>query len=208
MLFATIALVALLTGAAAGWISERIGSWRPLPLQAATALEEQAKPVPPFSLVDDSGKVFDNSRLAGRWTFMFFGYTHCPDICPTTLSILDEAHRSIGKRGMGANTQVAFVSVDPKRDTPGKLKEYVDYFNPEFVGVTGNQPALNELTRALGILHSKVPNPSGGAYLMDHSASILLIAPSGELVALFSAPHKPDLLVRDFHKLRDYYDRG
>lgn len=207
--FILFAGIALLAGAAAGWINGRIVAPQSLHLRAATALREQAKPLPAFELTDEAGNVFDNSRLAGRWSFLFFGYTHCPDICPTTLSTLDQAMQSLAEQGFAANTQVVFVSVDPKRDTPAKLKDYVDYFNPKFVGVSGGRYALNRLTRGLGILHTRVPNPDHeGAYLMDHSASILLISPQGELVALFSAPHKADWLALDFHELRDYYEQG
>jgi protein SCO1 len=207
LLLASIALLALLAGAAAGWISERLSEPQPPQLQAATALGKQPKPLPAFSLVDDTGKAFDNDRLAGRWSFLFFGYTHCPDICPATLSTLDAAIQSIADQGGAQDTQVVFVSVDPQRDTPEKLKEYVNYFNPKFVGVTGKQAALERLTRALGILHMRVPNPnSRGAYLVDHSASILLINPEGKLVALYGAPYKARWLASDFQKLRDYYN--
>lgn len=202
-----IALLALFGGVAAAWITDRIGTPRPPQLQAATPLLSQAKPLPAFQLTDSAGQPFDNSRLAGHWSWMFFGYTYCPDICPTTLATLNTAMQLIAGQGGVEDTQIVFVSVDPERDTPKKLKEYVDYFNPGFIGVTGRAPEIDELTRALGILHTRVPSPSGdGAYLMDHSASILLIGPEGKLVALFSVPHKAQWLASDFEKLRDYYE--
>ncbi len=203
-----MALLAVLAGAATGWITSRIGTQQPLSLQAATALREHAKPLPHFSLVDDTGNRFDNGRLAGKWSFMFFGYTRCPDICPTTLAVLEDAMEQIASRGAAKDAQVVFVSVDPQRDTPDTLKQYVDYFDPAFVGVTGERRALDGFLSALGIPHARFSDPNGGPYLVDHSASILLVSPAGELVALFSAPHKAELLAGDFLRLRKYYQQG
>jgi len=209
ILLASIALLALLVGVAAGWINQQINAPQAPKLQFATALLEQARPLPSFSLLDDTGKRFNNARLAGKWSFLFFGYTHCPDICPTTLATLNEAMQTVGDRGDAGGTQIVFVSIDPQRDTPEKLKDYVRYFNPKFVGVTGGQRALDRLTRALGIIHTRVPDPNGGNdYLMDHSASIILIDPKGEVAALFSPPFKARQLAGDFHKLRDYYQQS
>jgi protein SCO1/2 len=208
-LLAGSALLALIAGVAAGWMTEQISAPQPPRLASATALLNQTKPLPVFSLVDDKGHTFNNARLAGHWSFLFFGYTHCPDVCPTTLSILNKAMRSIARQGDAANTQVVFVSIDPQRDTPNTLKGYLHYFNPKFVGVTGRPAAVNALTSALGIPHARIADPSGhGNYLVDHSASILLIGPQGKLVALFSAPQKAPLLASDFHKLRSYYENS
>ncbi|MGH8502668.1 MAG: SCO family protein [Gammaproteobacteria bacterium] len=205
-MFAAIAVLALGIGGVAGWVNERLGAQLPR-LDAATALLDQAKPVPRFSLVDDQGRAFDNARLDGRWSFMFFGYTHCPDICPATLSTLNTAMRAVGKQGGAADTQVVFVSVDPRRDTPATLEDYVKFFNPAFTGVTGSQRELIHLTRELGIIHTTLSYPQGADnYLVDHSASILLIDPEGKLAAVFSVPHRAQTIASDFHKLRSYYD--
>lgn len=209
IVFASVALLALGIGVAAGWMNERLNMPQTPRLEAGTPLLDQARPVPDFSLIDEEGKPFDNTRLDGRWSFVFFGYTHCPDICPTTLSTLDNAMRTAAKHGDADDAQVVFVSVDPKRDSPETLKDYVHFFNPGFTGVTGNAQALSKFTRPLGIIHTTLPNPDGGKnYLVDHSASILLIGPEGTVVAVFSAPHQARTLASDFHKLRRYYERG
>jgi protein SCO1/2 len=207
ILLAGMALLALVAGVAAGWINDQFTAPQPPKLKAATALLGQAKPLPPFSLVDDQGQTFDNRQLAGRWSFLFFGYAHCPDICPATLQTMDAVLRSIGKHGHARDTQVVFVSIDPQRDTPTKLRAYVNYFNPRFVGVTGKQAALGDLTEALGILRMRLPQTKG-EYLMNHSASILLVGPSGKQVAQFSAPHKAQWVASDFEALRNYYEQG
>lgn len=209
IVFAGVALLALVIGLGAGWVKERMGAPRPPHLEAATALLDQARPLPAFSLIDEQGEPFDNARLKGHWSFVFFGYTHCPDICPSTLSTLDTALRTAAAHGDADRAQVVFVSVDPRRDNPATLKDYVKFFNPEFTGVTGNEQALGKLTRSLGVIHMTLPRPGdGNNYLVDHSASVLLIGPQGRLVALFGAPHRAKVLASDFHKLRGYYERS
>ena len=207
---AIVAALALLAGATASWLfSQTNGSNNAPTLKAATALLEQARPLPSFSLVDQNGRQFGNEQLQGHWSFMFFGYTHCPDVCPTTLATLNDTLNAIAQNNDQRNTQVVFVSVDPERDSHKQLKSYIEYFNPEFIGLTGNPSELDGLASSLGILRAKVENPADPAnYLVDHSATVLLIGPEGQLVALFSAPHEAVTLADDFHNLRRYYEEG
>jgi protein SCO1/2 len=150
-----------------------------------------ARELQPFALVDHNGARFDNRSLQGHWTFLFFGYTHCPDVCPTTLSVLN----GVAQRLAGADTsadatlQFAFVSVDPGRDTPEQLARYVKYFNGDFIGVTGEPAAIEQLTRQLGVLFMQVANDANpDSYLVDHSASVFLIDPDGRYHAVFTPP--------------------
>lgn len=209
ILLVSIALLALIGGLAAGWITNNAGAPKAPQLRVATPLLDQAKPLPPFKLVDDAGSSFDNADLKGRWSLLFFGYTHCPDVCPTTLSTLNRAVRSFDDSRAANAPRVVFVSVDPERDSPDTLARYVKFFNPKFTGVTGKPDALNELTRPLGILHARLPGAEkGDGYLVDHSASILLIDPNGALAALFGAPHRAALIAADFRRLREYYEQS
>jgi protein SCO1/2 len=208
---AMLAIVALLSGIAAAWLLNHTPADKApaLKLQAGTALIGQTRPLPPFTLIDQDGQPFGNEQLNGKWSFMFFGYTHCPDVCPTTMSALNETMASVARNGDANNTQVIFVSVDPERDKLKQLSGYVKYFNPDFIGLTGSQEAINALTSDLGILHLKVPNPKDpDNYLVDHTASILLVGPQGQLLALFGAPHQASELADDFHTLRQYYEQG
>jgi protein SCO1/2 len=164
----------------------------------ATILPE-FRTLPSFSLLDQSGKAFDNQSLLGHWTFMSFGYTYCPDICPTTMAQLSDMKQRLQAHQALADFQVAFVSIDPQRDTQQRLAEYVNYFDPSFLGVTGNDAALQKLTRPLGILYAKVKTEdSAMGYVMDHSASIVLIDPQGRYHALFSPPHDAGNMAEDF----------
>ncbi len=205
-----VAVMALLAGATASWLFNQTNESKTIPtLKAATALLEQARPLPNFSLVDQNGKQFGKEQLQGHWSFLFFGYTHCPDVCPTTLATLNDTLTAIAQNNDQLNTQVIFVSVDPERDSHEQLKSYVEYFNSEFVGLTGNPSELDGLATNLGILRAKVANPADpDNYLMDHTAAVLLIGPEGRLVALFSAPHEAGTLADDFHNLRRYYEKG
>lgn len=138
------------------------------------------------NLVDHRGKPFTRERLEGRWTLVFFGFTYCPDVCPTTLAFLN---RFVGElEGTEAeDTGVVLVSVDPARDTVEQLAAYVPYFNPSFTGVTGDFLDIHRFATALNTPFRKVPG-QGEDYLVDHSANVVLINPRGDYHGFFKAP--------------------
>ncbi|GLP95950.1 SCO family protein [Paraferrimonas sedimenticola] len=172
--FGLVALIALGAGVF-------LQQYKPAPTPPRSAL---VYPVPkqlaPFQLTDQNGQVFDQQRLKGKWSLLFAGYTFCPDICPTTLLQLKRAHQQVGLQDQ---LQVVLVSVDPKRDTQQKLKQYMDYFNPEFVAVRGEHPQLYPLTQQLGLVYA-MNGDDPEDYQVDHSAAVALINPQGQLVAL------------------------
>ncbi len=196
-LIAAIALLAVCALLARLYLKPAPQAAKPVRTDAATLLPE-LRPLPPFSLLDQQGETYDNGRLQGHWTLLSFGYTHCPDICPTTLSELAQMKQRLEELNMEAPYEIGFVSIDPERDTPQRLAEYVAYFDADFVGVTGPPEALTSLTRPLGILYRKVvTEDSAMDYVMDHSASLILIDPEGRYRALFSPPHDPAIMARD-----------
>lgn len=138
-----------------------------------------------FSLVDQNGDVFDLNRLQGKWTVMFFGFTTCPDVCPTTLAMLSQWHKKLNS-DIQENTQVVLVSVDPARDTPEKLDEYMSHFNPEFVGVTGDFLTIRSLTDQLNVAFNKVVLDDD--YTVDHSGHIVLVNPYGHYHGIVKPP--------------------
>ena len=163
-----------------------------------------AREVQPFELVDHNNVVFDNAALEQHWSFLFFGYTYCPDVCPTTLSVLN----SIAQRLQDVDADIRFVmvTVDPERDTPERLAEFVTYFNGDFLGVTGTDQGLEQLTRQLGILYERVqPEPGSEAYLMDHTAAVFLFDPDGRYHAVFSPPLSAETITGDFRKMLQAY---
>ncbi|MBF0146630.1 MAG: SCO family protein [Magnetococcales bacterium] len=139
-----------------------------------------------FELVDHMGKPFTMARLKGKWTFMFFGYTHCPDVCPVTMGLMaDVFSRFKDRPDLLDQTQGVFVSIDPKRDTEKMLKEYVPYFNKEFIGVTGGVGEVDRFSTELGVGVRVSPPEADGSYQIAHTSAIYLINPQGKFHALF-----------------------
>jgi protein SCO1/2 len=160
-------------------------------------------PVANFSLVTQDDTAFDNAALEGKWSFLFFGFTHCPDLCPTTLAVFDQVQRLLVQSQAGAaDVQFVFVSVDPQRDTPQMLKEYVAAINPTFVGVTGNDADLAALADSLGVVYAKVAGSSPEQYFMDHSSAVLLINPAGRFNGVFAAPHDAHKIAAGYLEIR------
>ena len=180
-------------------------------LQSGTLLTS-TQPLPPFSLNTTNLDQFSNKSLDKQWTFMFFGYTSCPDICPITLSIMNQVNRNLKDKNLSDddidNIKFVFVSVDPERDTAEKLKQYTEYFNPAFIGVTGDHKQLDILTKTVGVPYYSFDSKdnSGDFYLVDHGASIVLFNPYGQLQAIFTAPHTPEQMTDDFLSIQSYFD--
>lgn len=181
---------------------------RPEPPQLAQGtLLPSPRPIAAFSLVDHTGAPFTLDSLKDHWTFAFFGYTHCPDVCPTSLAMLAQVQRKLDAETLpGAPPRGLFVSVDPARDTPQLLAQFVPYFHPEFIGATGEAEEIDRLTRQLGILHARAAGGTDDNYLVDHSAAIILFDPEGRFHTLFNVPHDPQLIADDFKKIKQYYE--
>jgi cytochrome oxidase Cu insertion factor (SCO1/SenC/PrrC family) len=148
----------------------------------------------PFHLKDQNNKPFGLNELKGKWTFMYFGYTSCPDVCPTTIDELNIVSKKLAEdHRYEHDTQYVFVSVDPERDTPDMLKKFTDYFEFNLQGAVAPIKDLNTLTYQLGVLHRLVPVAGGKSkhkeYTVEHSSDIYLINPQGKAVARFSPPH-------------------
>lgn len=151
-------------------------------LQSAT-LYPEPRALQAFTLMDDQGKVFDIARLQGKWSVLFFGYTSCPDVCPTTLTVIKQWLDALPVQ-LKADTQFIFVTVDPERDNVARMHDYVNYFSSELIGVTGELPAIADMAHDIGVAFNKVPQ--GDSYTMDHSARLFLLNPKGERYAIFS----------------------
>ena len=167
-------------------------------LESSLVLPEDFRTVPDFSLVGTDGGTLDQGFLDGAWTLAFFGYTHCPDVCPITLQVVKEAVASL-EAVEAEPLQVAFFTVDPARDTATRMAEYVGFFDEDFVGVTGDMADVHALTSALGIVASFTANEDDPeAYLVDHTASMLLIDPERRVRAKLNPPHEADTIVADY----------
>jgi len=159
--------------------------------------------IPDFALRSQDGNAFGRQRLMGRWSFLFFGYTYCPTVCPATLSVLHQVRKLLESDAQSvSDTQVVFISVDPERDTLDRLATYVAYFDPTFVGVTGVASELTHLTKALGVYYEKGAQTSPEEYEIEHTQSVMLFDPQGRLEAVFGNPRDPKAIAEAFRKLR------
>ena len=196
-----IAIISLSAGFSLSWI---VFDSKPIALKAGHWFGDQATVLPEFQLLDHNNQSFGKPELAGKWSLMFFGYTSCPDVCPTSLQSLSDMMKAIGDEDVRRVLQVIFISVDPDRDTPAILKKYLQYFNSDFIGATANLADLDRLTKALGIMHSRDKTSEDQIdYGVSHSASILLLNPKAEFAGLFSAPHNSRAMASDLGKIID-----
>jgi protein SCO1/2 len=161
---------------------------------SATILYD-ATPIIDFELSDHNGAAFSRENLIGKWSFLSFGYTHCPDICPTTLKTLNHVDEILRENNSSIIPQTVFITLDPERDDVSTLAEYVPWFNKDFIGLTGTQQKQQR------------PDESGeGNYLIDHTVTIMLIDNRGRLRALSSPPHEAQTIVNDFIKITERFD--
>ncbi|MGD9602725.1 MAG: SCO family protein [Gammaproteobacteria bacterium] len=191
LLFVALALVALIAFSAGVYLarSDRTGGPGP---DVPGLLWPDPVVLGDFALDDARGGRFDTRRLRDRWTLMFFGFTHCPDVCPTTLATLASVRTRLADLPAFAQRgQVVFVSVDAARDTPEALRAYVDYFDPTIEAATAEPERLDLLTRQLGILYARMDTGDAAEYSFDHTASVLLIGPRQEFLGVFAPPHAP-----------------
>jgi protein SCO1/2 len=178
--------------------------WRdhaaPVTLLAGTYLSPQ-RAVPDFSLIDAHGRAFGTANLKGSWSMLFFGYTNCPDFCPTTLTLLAAMEKRLRAAAASVRPQVVFMSVDAKRDTPAQLSQYVPYFDPDFIGLTAaDQAGIASVAAKLGVSVIITPK-ADGTYTVDHSGEIFVVNPQGELAAILTGPFTVDELTSDFQHI-------
>lgn len=158
-------------------------------MQMGAVIRQEQKTLADFSLTDHRGETFDNSRLVGQWSLVFFGYTYCPDICPTTMALLNQLDEKMHGSEVDGQIQYILASVDPERDTPEQLAGYLGHFNPDFVGLTGEVETVYHFAMDLNSIFAKVPMDDEGNYLMDHSGNIIIINPAGKFHGFLRSPH-------------------
>lgn len=191
LFIAGVAVIAIFTGA---WFSWQVMS--PPAEPAVARVLPMPIDLPDFALVDHTGNPVGPDVFNGQWDLVFFGFTHCPDICPLTLQVLASAKQQLADAGHQPLPRIVLVSVDPERDTPEKLAQYVGYFGDDNLGITGDLEALRELTSGIGIFFEK-SSTNGDNYTVDHSAVVVVIDPDGKFSALFSTPHEVENFVND-----------
>lgn len=194
LLILGLGVLAVIGGSMLYWFTQNQPSTNTAP-QFNGSIPSQRIPLPEFSLIDTKEQTFTNANLQEQWSLLFFGFTSCPDICPNTLAEIKAAQLN--------NVQVVLVSADPERDLPSRLGSYLRYYDPAFVGVTGEQSAVEAFTRGIGVPVTKVPLNEGN-YTVDHSASLWLIDPQGQIAAKLSYPHNGEALQQTVPALINY----
>jgi protein SCO1/2 len=171
------------------------------PHTEAALVYPEPRPVPEFELVRGDGSAFARDDLKGAWSVMFFGYTHCPDVCPVTLALYKELETLLQREPAATPVKLVFVSVDPARDDAKALAAYAGYFSPSIVAATGPDDQLEPLTRALGVVYARNAPDARGDYTVDHSAGLLLVDPEARLHALIRPPLAAQAIAADIRAL-------
>ena len=202
----TFVLVAALAAGVGLWAAQRwLAHDRPeAPALQVVRLFDAPRALPPFSLRQSDGTPLVPGELKGHWTLVFLGFTHCPDVCPTTLAELAQAQRTWQALPETTRPRVLFVSVDPDRDTPDRTGEYAHGFHRDTLAATGDQATLEAFARSLSMVFVKVPAPAGVAadqYSVDHSASIAVLDPQARMAGVILPPLQPQAIAADLSKL-------
>lgn len=183
--------LAVLLGIAAGTLSLRPHG---VSITSGTLLGTP-RPIDEFTLQSAAGTPFTRADLGGHWTVVFAGFTFCPDVCPTTLTELKAVKAQLGDSADAI--RFLFLSVDPERDTPEKIGQYLRFFDPGFIGATGDAASLEKLGANLGFVYAKVPGATPESYTIDHSTALILIDPQARVAGYLTPPFKPDAMAAD-----------
>ncbi len=198
-----LVLALLCTVAAAAGIGAALWGHRAphlVELDTGTALAPPRE-LADFSLIDSRGLAFGRGDLRGQWSLMFFGYTHCPDFCPTTLATLAAMEKQQRAAHAAIVPRVLFVSVDARRDRPEQMSRYVAFFDPTFVGLTAqDQPSIEAFAQQLGVAVAIQPEANGN-YSVDHSGAIFVLDPEGRLAAWLTGPFTTEAVAKDVARL-------
>lgn len=177
------------------------------PTELMGVLRQEYRQLPPFELTDHTGRPFNEQGFRDKWSFIFFGYLSCPDVCPTTLHELSSVYNLIkdeeGK--IPTDLQIMFISVDPRRDSPKELGRYVRYFNKNFIGATAEKSVIDGLTKQFGASYIIEAETAPGQYMVAHTSAIFLVDPLGRLVASFSQPHYVATIFSQYKKIKTYF---
>lgn len=167
-------------------------------------LLEKPRAVNQFTLTGIDNQSFDNESLHGQWTMVFFGFTSCGYLCPTTMAELAKMYHILEEKGVKPLPNVVMISIDPDRDSLDKLDHYVKAFNPHFYGARGSDESVKKMAREMGIAYAKVTLPHAKdpeSYDVQHSGAVMLFNPQGKLSAFFTSPHQADFLAKDYSTL-------
>ncbi|CEK11438.1 SCO family protein [Legionella hackeliae] len=197
-----LALVAILGGVL---VAQHVNAGKKIdPEQFNGTFLETPREINQFALTGIDNQPFNNQSLKGQWTMVFFGFTNCGYLCPTTMSELAKMYRTLEEEGIQPLPRVVMISIDPERDNLEKLDHYVKAFNPHFYGARGTDEIVKQMTHEMGVAYAKIAIPNSNDpnnYDVQHSGAVMLFNPQGELNAFFTTPHQANLLAKDYQLL-------
>jgi len=174
------------------------------------AIYPKAKFIKEFTLINHRSEKVTKENFRNQWSLIFVGYTHCPDICPTTMTVMNQVSEFMSKQEIQP-PKIVFLSIDPERDTADILNSYVAYFNKDFIGLGGALTEVAQFSQQLNAVFRKAPGLSGEItdkdYLMDHSSALMLINPDGNLQSILTAPHTPANVIESIIKSQAYFQK-
>lgn len=178
--------------------------WAAAPPEVRAMLWPEPRPVGEFAFLTQHGESFQPADLRGQWSFLFFGFLDCPDVCPLSLLALRDFRRALLEVDPDAERhRFIFVSVDPLNDTPERMGPYVEFFDPAFIGLSGSVASLESLAASLAVMYREVIDEQGRRTI-DHTGALFVADPGGRVVATLSPPHEPRRMVERFERLRAY----
>lgn len=179
-----------------------------LPPEVDGLVLKDPRQLPVFQLLDTRGELFRETDFVGDWSFLYFGFTYCPDICPTSLVEMAKLKRSLEASHPGLALQFYLVTVDPVRDTPDRMREYVGFFDSSFRGLTGERAEIDKLADAAAVVYQLPADArAGGTYDVGHSSTIVVIDPRGDVRAILTPPLKAAGLARDFSVIEAWWSQ-
>lgn len=209
-LLPALVLLGAVVLAAAVWRGRQpvdaLSRWQRAPDDVRAVLWPEPRALPDFALATQDGAPFGPGGLRGQWSFLFFGYLNCPDVCPLTLYALRDFRARLRQQdATAAGYRFVFVTVDPERDDRARIGSYLAHFDPEFIGVGGDGPELRRLADALAVRYAAVSG-ADGRVSFDHTSAVIVIDPAGRAVGALPPPHEPDRMVAAFLRLREYLE--
>ena len=195
-----VGAIAVVAAVAGMYVARTVSQPAVVSLESGTVLPHP-RTLAEFSLTDTRGADTSPRELRGHPTLVFFGFTHCPDVCPTTLALLTGVQKQLAPQDEKmAGLKVALISVDPERDTPEQMGKYIASFGGDLIGLTGSAPEIVKATRSFGVAFARADLPGGG-YTMDHSATVFVLDSQARIVAVFTPPLSAAALTRDVARL-------
>lgn len=177
--------------------------WGSAPAQVQAVMWPEPRPISDFALQTQHGDAFGPESLQGRWSFLFFGYMACPDICPMSLHAMRQMREDLAGINADDGVQFIFVSVDPDNDTPEEMREYLAWYEADFIGLHGSIDQIDRLTRPMAVKYAEFVDETGYRSI-DHTSSVMIIDPRGRVVGALPPPLQPQRMVEQFQQLRAF----